>query len=80
MVMQRRACGVYKFNPGGGAVNAKWTGPSFTLTQTTGSCIVRPAFQGEGNTRWTRAQSTLACLGPSTQWGWVRALFVLGDA
>lgn len=39
------ACGAYTFNPGGALVNSKWTGPSFTLTQTTGSCLVQPSFR-----------------------------------
>jgi hypothetical protein len=66
-----RACGAYTFNPGGAAVNAKWSGPVFELTQTTGSCTVEPSFNGAGNTRWTRLQGRLACAGPTTQYSWV---------
>jgi hypothetical protein len=66
-----RDCAAYTFTPGGDPTNAKWIGPTFTLTQTTGSCILTPTISGAGNTRWTTVGETLACLGPSTQWGWV---------
>lgn len=68
-----RDCAAYTFTPGGAPINAKWLGPTFTLTQTTGSCILRPEVRGTGNTRWTTVGEVLSCLGPSTQWGWVRA-------
>ena len=46
-------------------------GPSFTLTQTTGNCALVEEVAGEGNTDWTRLVGRLACLGPSTQYGFV---------
>lgn len=70
-----RDCAAYTFKPGGAPTNAKWTGPTLTLTQTTGSCVVTPAFSGAGNTRWTQLQTTLACEGPSTKWEWVSVWF-----
>ncbi|KAF8065894.1 hypothetical protein HT031_002955 [Scenedesmus sp. PABB004] len=67
---QAEACGAYTFTPGGARVNAKWTGPTFTLTAATGACEVLPSLTGAGNTRWTQAQTVLSCTAPAVSWAW----------
>jgi hypothetical protein len=52
-------------------VSAQWRGPTFTLTQTTGNCALVGEVRGQGNVDWTQAVGRLACLGPSTQYGFV---------
>ncbi len=70
-------CTPYTFNPGGTALPETIILPSFSLSQTTGNCVILPELIGntEYPGQWSLVNSRVACLGPAAEYLIVPAFY-----